>query len=242
MISSKFLSGRGRERLSPEDQLFLEESIDKVQAVPASETLIRRGEPVHSSMLIVEGFVGRSTDDQRGQRQMVSLHVPGDFVDLDVFKTKRLDHDIFTIGPAKVAIYKHDVIAKISERSPHLTTSFWISSLLDAAIHRAWIFRLGRLEADARIAHFFCELYTRLEAVGLVRNASFEFPLTQPALGQALGLTGVHTNRALRSLRERGFLTLKNRRVYIGDWRNFARLGNFSSSYLYTSGSKASDH
>jgi CRP-like cAMP-binding protein len=242
MISSKFLRGRGRERLSPREESLLEGSIGDVQVVPGAKTLVRRGDPIRSSMLIVEGFICRSADDHRGQRQMVSLHVPGDFVDLDGFKLKRLDHDVITIGPAQIAIYEHDAIAKLIRRSSHLTASFWISGLLDAAIHRAWIFRLGRLEADARIAHFFCELHARLEAVGLAQNDSFDFPLTQPDLGQALGLTGVHTNRVLRSLRERGLLTLKNRRVDIGDWKSLAKLGNFDPGYLYSSGSKASNH
>jgi CRP-like cAMP-binding protein len=58
--------------------------------------------------------------------------------------------------------------------------------LLDAAIHRAWIFRLGRLEAEARAAHLFCELHARLEMVGLAQDVSFALPLTQSDLGSGL--------------------------------------------------------
>ena len=225
--------GRGRERLTLEEQTLLEDSSSDVQAVEARKTLVRRGEPVCSSMLVVEGFVCRSADDHRGRRQMVSLHIPGDFVDLDGFKLKRLDYSVVAIGPAKVAAYSHDALADLSEHRPRLAESFWLNSLLDAAIHRAWIFRLGRLEAEGRAAHLFCELHTRLEMVGLAQSASFALPLTQVDLGAALSLTGVHTNRVLRSLRERGLLTFQNRQVEIHDRKALARLGEFDPAYLY---------
>jgi len=233
MNSSKFLTGRGRERLTLEEQTLLEDSSSDVQTVKARETLVRRGEPVCSSMLVVDGFVCRSADDHRGQRQMVSLHIPGDFVDLDGFKLKRLDYNVVAIGAAKVTTYNHDALADLSEHRPRLAESFWLSSLLDAAIHRAWIFRLGRLEAEGRTAHLFCELHARLEMVGLAQSASFALPLTQIDLGAALNLTGVHTNRVLRSLRERGLLTFQNRKVEIHDQKALAQLGEFDPAYLY---------
>jgi CRP-like cAMP-binding protein len=233
MNSSKFLTGRGRERLTLEEQTLLEDSSSDVQTVKARETLVRRGEPVCSSMLVVDGFVCRSADDHRGQRQMVSLHIPGDFVDLDGFKLKRLDYNVVAIGAAKVTAYNHDALADLSEHRPRLAESFWLSSLLDAAIHRAWIFRLGRLEAEGRTAHLFCELHARLEMVGLAQSASFALPLTQIDLGAALNLTGVHTNRVLRSLRERGLLTFQNRKVEIHDRKALAQLGEFDPAYLY---------
>jgi len=165
---------------------------------------------------------------------MVSLHIPGDFVDLDGFKLKSLDHNIVAIGSAKVTAYIHDVLEDLSERCPRLAESFWLSSLLDAAIHRAWIFRLGRLEAETRAAHLFCELHARLEMAGLAQDVSFALPLTQSDLGAALSLT-VHTNRVLRSLRERGLITFRNRQVEIHDRKALASLGEFDPAYLYAS-------
>jgi CRP-like cAMP-binding protein len=233
MNSNKFLTGRGRERLTLEEQTLLENNISNVQVVKGRKTLVKRGEPVCSSMLVVESFVCRSTDDHRGRRQIVSLHIPGDFIDFDGLKLKRLDYNVVAIGAAKVAAYTHDALASLSEHCPRLAESFWLSSLLDSAIHRAWIFRLGRLEADGRAAHLFCELHARLEMVGLAQDVSFALPLTQSDLAAALSLTVVHTNRVLRSLRERGLLTFQNRQVEIHDRKALAQLGEFDPAYLY---------
>jgi hypothetical protein len=50
---------------------------------------------------------------------------------------------------------------------------------------------MGRKEVPQQIAHLFCELFTILRAVGLT-NGSRDFPMTQAALGEALGLSTVH--------------------------------------------------
>ena len=63
----------------------------------------------------------------------------------------------------------------------------WFSTLLDAAMHREWIFRLGRLDSTGRLAHFFCELHERLAMVGLVKDGSFALPMIQADLRRRAG-------------------------------------------------------
>jgi CRP-like cAMP-binding protein len=65
------------------------------------------------------------------------------------------------------------------------------------------------------------ELYQRLRPLGLANDGTFECPMTQEQLADALGLTSVHVNRTLQKLRRCGALTLQKRTVVISD---FARL------------------
>jgi hypothetical protein len=78
----------------------------------------------------------------------------GDFVDLDGFPLKVLDHEVATMSSATVAMMPHSEREAITHDLPALTRKLWFSTLIDAAIHRAWLFRLGRLDAVGRIAHF----------------------------------------------------------------------------------------
>jgi len=231
--TGRFLMGRGRGRMTPEERKVLEDSAASVKEYPARHHLVRRGEPVDTSMMLIEGYVSRYMDDREGYRQLVSVHIPGDFVDLHGFPTGRLDHDIGTLGPVKMALFDHQTLVGITERHPSLTRFLWFATLIDAAMHREWIFRLGRLGAEGRLAHFFCELYARLEMVGLAHGGAFDLPLTQPDLAEACGLTGVHVNRTLRTLRERGLLTFRNGRVEILDHRGLCTAAEFASDYLY---------
>ncbi|VVT31970.1 Crp/Fnr family transcriptional regulator [Sphingomonas aurantiaca] len=233
MISGKFLLGRGRHELSDEEQRVLEDSIGSVRQVAARKQIVRAGVIIDTSTLLLEGFVCRYMDDRDGQRQLVAVHVPGDFVDLHAFPMRRLDHDIATLGPVKIACYDHQTLETITERYPHLTRKLWFSTLLDAAMHREWIFRLGRLGAEGRVAHLFCELNERLEMVGLAADGRYMLPMTQPDIAEASGLTGVHVNRVLRSLREKNLLTFKANEVCILDRKALAAVAEFEPQYLY---------
>lgn len=225
--------GRRRGRLSPEDLAALEASVTAVRELPPRKVLARTGERITESTLLVEGFMCRYMDDRSGQRQLVSIHVPGDFVDLHGYPLERLDHDLATIGPARVACWTHGAVSELLQPRPDLQKMFWFATLLDAAMHREWIFRLGRLGADGRIAHLICELEVRLEMVGLAADGRYSLPLKQADLAEACGLTGVHVNRVLRQLRERELLLYKGGEVTILNRSALRALGEFDPGYLY---------
>lgn len=233
MLTGRFLLGRARGALTGEERQVLEDSVAQVRTVPARTQLVRRGELMTTSMLLVEGFTCRYLDDREGYRQLVSLHVPGDFVDLQAFPLKRLDHDVATLGPCTLAVFEHRTLATILDRHPRLTRWLWFSTLLDSAIHREWIFRLGRLGAEGRVAHLFCELYARLEMVGLAADDRFSLPATQADLAEACGITGVHVNRVLRLMRERELALFRSGEVRILDQQRLHTLAEFDPVYLY---------
>ncbi|WP_210358410.1 Crp/Fnr family transcriptional regulator [Sphingomonas beigongshangi] len=233
-LTRRFLMGRGRHRMTSDECRVLEDAAGEVKTFPPRHLLVRRGEPVERSMFLVEGYVSRYMDDREGYRQIVSIQVPGDFVDLHGFPTGRLDHDVGTLGPVKVALFDHQVLTRITEDHPRLTRMLWYSTLTDAAMHREWIFRIGRLGAEGRLAHFFCELNARMEMVGLARDGRFGLPLTQPDLAEACGLTGVHVNRTLRVLREQELLVFREGQVEILDQRRLAIVAEFEPDYLFS--------
>lgn len=233
MITARFLLGRARAAMTAEDERVLEQAVGEVSDLPARYTLTRTGDEVRASTYLLDGFMCRYMDDREGFRQLVAIHVPGDFVDLHGYTLKRLDHDVATLGPARIATVPHEAIAHINEAHPNLTRLLWLATLLDAAMHRQWIFRLGRLDAAGRVAHLFCELEARLAMVGLVEDGRFPLPLTQPDLAEACGMTGVHANRTLRALRERELLTFRDGAATVLDLAGLRRVAEFDPAYLY---------
>ena len=233
MLTAKFLLGRARDAMSDEDKDVLEGAVSGIRTLPARTTLQRHGEPLNTSTLLLEGFMCRYLDDRDGHRQLVSIHVPGDFVDLHAFPMKRLDHDLATLGPVKIATFEHRTLAEVTGAHPRLTRWLWFATLIDAAIHREWIFSMGRLGAEGRVAHLFCELNARLEMVELARDGCFQLPATQSDVAEACGITGVHVNRVLRLMRERGLLIFRGGNVQIVDQPQLTALAEFAPEYLY---------
>lgn len=219
--------------MSPRERERLEAGIVEVRALEARQVIVRAGTPLRHSMLLTEGIMSRYIDDRNGLRQLVAIHVPGDFVDLHAYPLQTLDHDVATMTSAKVAVVPHSQLDAIISQSPALGRKLWFATLIDAAIHRAWLFRLGRLDAVGRVAHFLCETNMRLVAAGLSDGRRFALPLTQTDLSEICGLTNVHVNRVLRQLREERLCVFRSSLVEITNPAELVVRGQFDPSYLY---------
>ena len=234
VLTANFLRGRRRHELSDEEKRALEDAVDRIERLPPRLTIHHHGDRVRQSTLLLSGYMCRYMDASDGYRQILAYQVPGDFLDLHGYPLQRLDHDVATITESEVAYVPHDRITAITERLPHLGRLLWFSTLLDAAVHREWIFSVGRLDAVGRVAHFLCETRARMKAVDLVdRDGWFDFPLTQQDIGEVCGLTAVHVNRTIRRLREDGLIEIASRRARVLDVDALARIGEFIPDYLY---------
>jgi CRP-like cAMP-binding protein len=233
MIEAHLKKLRARDDISAEEEQAVRGLVSQVIEVPQDRTVIRHGEEVNQSMLLLSGWLARAKDLPSGQRQLAELHVAGDFADLHSFTLKRLDHDVISITRCEIALVPHERLRDLTDRYPHLTRLFWLMTNIDAAIQREWTLSLGRRSAIARMAQLFCEMNIRLGLVGLSQHESFEFPLTQIELGECLGLTSVHVNRTLQELRKRGLVEFQNRRVTILDLPALTDVAEFDPSYLY---------
>ncbi|GAB5348462.1 Crp/Fnr family transcriptional regulator [Alteriqipengyuania sp. 357] len=243
-MTGRFLFGRLRHTLSLEERELLETLPTEIATYETSSRIVEAGSVCGRSTLLLEGFIMRGLerlDHSGGKRSALSVHVPGDFVDLHCFALKRLDHNVDTIGPAKLAYVPHERLREIVRDAPHLARILWSSTLLDAAMHRQWIMKLEQLTTPRRIAHIFAELWRRLEWVGLAGKGGFETPLTQVDLADMSGSTAVHTNRALRELRERGVAEFYRGRVRSDDREALETYADFAPDYLYGEGQLALD-
>lgn len=233
MFTDRFLQFKRGVSLSLEERALLEASISEVQSIDPRKIVVRAGKELDHSTLLIEGIMSRYIDDRKGLRQLVAIHVPGDFVDLHAYPLKVLDHDVATMTAATVAIVPHSALDAILADRPELGRKLWFSTLIDAAIHRAWLFRLGRLDAMGRVAHFLCETNARLLSAGLSDGLRFALGLTQTDLAEICGLTNIHVNRVLRQLREEGLCVFRSSLVEIPDPERLASRGQFYPAYLY---------
>ena len=224
---------RARDVLTGGEEELLRDSIATVETAPQDKLIVKAGVTLSQSILLVEGLVCRYKDLADGQRQIMEIHVPGDFIGLHGFLLKRLEHHLGSLTPVRLATVPHEKLRAITERHPHLARMLWFSTLLDAAIHRERILSVGRRSAISRIAHLICELYLRLEVIGLAEDGRYRLPLTQTDLADASGLTAVHVNRMLKQLRDQNLLTFRHGDVVIHEWDRLQRLAEFDDGYLY---------
>lgn len=196
------------------------------------ETIIAGGAAPRTSVLLVAGMVLRTHPFGSGAQVISAIHVPGDFVDLHALMLGHLDHDVVAQGDVVVEFIDHAALVGVTETHPHLTRLLWLSTLIDAKIHRQWVVAKSVLQAHARLGHLMCELSTRLDIVGLVENDGFDLPISQKTMADVLGYSTVHMNRAVRDLRARELLIWRQGRVTLPDMTKLAGVSAFDPAYL----------
>jgi CRP-like cAMP-binding protein len=221
-----------RDRLTPEEIRLVEGLLDEPHPVAAGTDLVRQGDNPHFSTLMLSGLSARYNILNDGKRQISAIHVAGDFVDLHSLLLQPMDHSVGALTDCRVVTVPHPALRAISASQPHLTRLLWLLTLIDSAIFRQWLVASGHLQAVGQIAHFFCEMHTRLEVVGLTDGLAFDLPISQADLGDAMGLSAVHVNRCLRTLREEGILEWNGGRAVIRDWDAARDLSEFDPGYL----------
>ncbi len=221
-----------RDTVSAREREALAAAVGEVRLHPAGNTLIRAHRQTESSTLLIDGMIGREFTTAEGKRQIVALHVAGDFVDLHSLLLKSLDHDVTALTDVKVALFPHAALRRITKTEPHLARMLWLLTVVDAAIHREWIARAGH-SAAVKVAHLLCELQVRLAIVGRADDTGFTLDLTQTDLGDMAGLTSVHVNRTLRKLREAGLALVRDGLASIPDLQKLRDFAGFDPTYLY---------
>lgn len=219
-------------RLIDEDRAFLDEVVKTVRRVPARTDLISEGDAPSDVHLILQGFACRNKITPDGDRQIVAYMVPGDFCDLHVAVLGQMDHSISTLSDCEVVDIPLRVVETMTAK-PRLVRALWWATLVDEGTLREWLVNLGTREARQKVAHVFCELLFRLRSVGLAPGNEYRLPITQRDLADTVGLSNVHLNRAVQSLRADGLIEFENKLLTIRDFKRLAEISHFNPNYLH---------
>jgi CRP-like cAMP-binding protein len=225
------LSGADREAL-----LSLPHTL---RSLAASTHVARDGDRTESCTALLSGFAFRYKITGDGARQIISIHVDGDLLDLHNGFLAISDHSIQMVTEGLVAFIPRHALRDLALGRPGIAQALWIDSLIDASIFREWVVNVGRRNSRARVAHLLCEIFLRLQAAGLVRGHSYQLPMTQEQLADAVGLTPVHVNRVLKQLAEDGLIRRERRSISIPDWRRLKDAGDFNERYLHQDAARA---
>ena len=205
----------------------------QVKEVAAQTAIVVEGSHPTQCCLMIHGFSARSKTTDNGKRQILSVHIPGDIPDLQSLHLHVMDHDLRTLSDCTLGFITHDALRALTRSRPMVAEALWRDTLVDSAIFRAWIVNLGRRAANQRLAHLILEMRRRLELVGLATDDQYELPMTQLDLADALGLTPVHVNRVMQTLRSDGVLEFRKFVVTLGDAEKLIALGDFDDLYLH---------
>lgn len=200
--------------------------------VQANRDFVQMGQRVDHACLIGAGIVGRFGQNSEGKRQITAMHIAGDMADLHSVVQPTTASALQALSIATIIRVPHAALRAATSRYPALAEALWRDCMVDASILAQWVVNVGRRDAKERIAHLLCEMATRLKVAPAKGEIVFPFSVTQAQLADATGLTSVHVNRTLQSLKRDGLAEISHHAVRIRDWDALAAAGEFEPSYL----------
>jgi len=218
--------------LSNEDAAVLMRLPVDTTRVRGNLDILSTGDGFDYACLVVSGIVARFVQLRDGSRQYTAFHMPGDMADIHRVATPAVASSLQTLSTATIIRFPTKDLKAAALASPGITQAFWAYATVDAALLTQWVVNLGRRDAKSRMAHFLCEIGMRSEQSGLADRHEFILDASQAQIGDALGLTPVHVNRTLKSLKESKLVSTDGRIIRVLNWPALAALGDFDPTYL----------
>ena len=163
------------------------------------------------------GWACQFDDLANGRRSILDVYLPGDVIGLDGGVHVRRLEDVRTLTAAIVQTIsiENGLVELVADRSMALYIAFLLS--LRQRRSDRLLAGISSLDARGRLAMMLLDFYTRLRRRKLISGPNYNFPLSQAQIGNYLGLTVVHINRVLRSLRSERIVDLQKHCVTILD-------------------------
>jgi CRP-like cAMP-binding protein len=220
-------------RLPETDRAALAALNCEVHDLPRLKDAVREGDHPTHVVVVLSGLLYRYNIGPDGGRQIHSFYLPTEAPCLETLYIDYMDNNLGAAANSRIGLISHDQLYRLIDERPEVRKLLWRQTLVQGAIFRMWLVRNSNLPAHASLAHFFCEMFTRAGAAGLVSGNRFDLPLTQEFVADALGLTAVHTNRTMQVLRSTGAIEWRGGTVAVLDWGKLAEMADFDARYLH---------
>ena len=235
--SNTFLERLGRLDLVEDGDLAALDTIFSSPVdVPAKKDFVAEDHASDRLHVLLDGWACRYRTIADGRRQIVTVCLPGDILDIDRLYLEAPGCGVASLSPCRIAsVHREDLFAQM-DQNHRLATAFGWLGAADNALLAEHSVNLGRRSAREHLAHLMCEIMVRLESVGLADGSNCSWPITQEQIADILGLTPVHVNRTMQELRARHLIEISGQELHILDRKGLERSAGFDSGYLQLHG------
>lgn len=194
------------------------------RSVSAGSDIIHPGQEDAELYTLYSGWAFRYKSLADGRRQILNFLLPGDLVGLQASLLDASDHGVEALTDVELCVFPRKRIWDLFVRMPNLAYELaWLGSREESIVDDN-LTSVGQRTASERIAAMVITLYRRADALGLVNEGSFAFPLSQQQLADALGLSLVHTSKTWSKLRKAGLFAMSGGRLTLLNPRLTARM------------------
>ena len=110
----------------------------------AHQYIVWDGDKPHNACLLLAGYAFRHKLAGNGSRQILSIHMKGDILDLQNSLLGTADHNVQMMTDGSVALIPVQSVIDLAFKMPAIGMAMWYETLVDGSIFREWILNVGR--------------------------------------------------------------------------------------------------
>ncbi|NEX45647.1 Crp/Fnr family transcriptional regulator [Pseudotabrizicola algicola] len=210
-----------------EDEIRFMERFKKGElSVARGTTILSEGEPSGQLYTVLSGLGLRHKTLENGQRQVLNLIFPGDFIGLQAGLMGEMGHSVEAVTPMVLCVFDRSGLWSVFQHNPSRAYDLtWIAAVEEHFLGET-VATIGQRDASAALAWAFLRIFRRGESLGLVVDGKMSLPYRQQDIADALGLSLVHTNKRLQRFRAAGLMDWSRGILHIPDRNALAQLAN----------------
>ncbi len=204
--------------MSEEEVAFMQKFKTGELNVNPGTTLLMEGSNSPQLFTVLEGMGLRYKTLADGRRQVLNFALPGDFAGLQAGVMGKMQHSMEATTRMTLCVFDRASLWSLFRQRPQRAFDLtWLAAIEEHFLGDS-VAALGQMTAREKVARAFVHVYSRARAVDMARNGHAPLPYTQQDLADALGLSLVHTNKTLKTLRERQIATWREGRLAVNDF------------------------
>lgn len=199
--------------------------------VPAGMVLMEQGGDVDQLYVVQQGWLHSSTSLKSGGRQILRFHYPGDLIGTSSIAWSQAANTLTAVSDCIVSELSKINLGRIFKAQPRLAGLLYAMAAAENVAMADRLASIGRTDALERLATLLLDILARLRVTAGGVIESFDLPLTQKDIGDAVGLTKVHVNRTLGEMERRGMIERNGRRIRIINEAELVQFTGFVDRY-----------
>lgn len=197
----------------------------------AGEVIIREGDATGCLYIVASGWLHGSVMMKDGDRQILRFYFVGDITTTFSIAWGRSAATLQAVSRSTLFEISKEAFGSLFKRHPLLGALMFAISSSEQVAMADRLTSVSKTNGFTRIATLLLDIRSRLRAVDGSQGSSFELPLTQKDLGDAVGLTKTHVNRSLKALEASGLVERDGRLIRITDTAKLAELVQFQDRH-----------
>ncbi len=212
----------------PDDQIAFIQSMktDHLTFAPGA-AIVRQGNRSAQLFTLFSGWAFRFKALSDGRRQILNFVLPGDLVGFQNRLFEESPYGVEALTDVEVCVFARSKVWDLYRGYPELAYDVtWLTAHEESFIDEN-LLTAGRRSAAERIAVLMMHLAKRVATLRPDASTTFDIPINQSHIADALGLSLAHTNKTLKGLEKRGLFRFRNGVLEMLNPRAMARLADY---------------